>query len=399
MSSARDRNVYVLGAGFSASAGVPVVHDFIDHARTYFDDPSSGLDQSELEHFEKFFAFKRKMSQAREKVRIDLDNIEQLFGLVEISDRLQPERRKRDDTRTSTVYTIAKTIQLAAESARTDQITFTVNDEVLARKGRLPHGFNHPPAPVNPPIRYGAALYDYFAGLAAGLLDDPDKLGNRANSFITFNYDLVLDDALRRVGVVPDYQLPTDYLSRETAMTNGPSCPVLKLHGSTNWGICANCQKQVVVLEGKVTAVPSEFRSRECQDCRQKTFQPLLIPPSWDKSEHREIMRPVWQKAVEELKRATRICVIGYSMPEADSFFKYLLALALSENHGLYKFIVVDKDQTVSSKYEQLLDPMFRERRIAPFLNEIGFSAFLGNDASLKALGRGEVVWGNLRRS
>ena len=32
-----------------------------------------------------FLDFKRKMSQAREKVKIDLDNIEELFGLVGVS--------------------------------------------------------------------------------------------------------------------------------------------------------------------------------------------------------------------------------------------------------------------------------------------------------------------------
>lgn len=83
--SVRDRNVYILGAGFSAAAGVPIVHDFIERSRIYFDDPSSGLDDAEREHFKRFLDFKRKMSQAREKVRIDLDDIEQLFGLEVIS--------------------------------------------------------------------------------------------------------------------------------------------------------------------------------------------------------------------------------------------------------------------------------------------------------------------------
>jgi hypothetical protein len=55
-------------------------------------------------------------------------------------------------------------------------------------------------------------------------------------------------------------------------------------------------------------------------------------------------MRPVWEAASEALNRATRICIIGYSMPEADAFFKYLITLGLADNHQLYKMIVVNKD-------------------------------------------------------
>jgi NAD-dependent SIR2 family protein deacetylase len=396
MTGVRDRNVYILGAGFSAPAGVPVIYDFIDRARIYFDDPSAKMDQVEREHFERFLKFKQKMSQAREKVKIDLDNVEQLFGLVEISQRLGLEN---PETRNSTVYVIAKTLELATRSQRAGQIGFQANKEVLEKKqGKVPIGFSMDPG-FNPP-QFKADTYDYFTSLASGLLDDPGRQASRANTFITFNYDLLLDDALRRVGARPEYHLPKTRTVVEEEEELLPACSVLKLHGSTNWGICAHasCGSHVVVLDKKVTASPSEFRSRVCPKCHEPGFQPLLIPPSWDKSEYREIMRPIWAKAVKELKLASRICVIGYSMPEADSFFKYLLALALSENHNLYKFIVVDRNPKIATRYEELLDPLFRERRLSTFVDEIGFFSFLSDGGSLAELGRGELIWGNLSR-
>jgi hypothetical protein len=336
------------------------------------------------------------MSQAREKVKIDLDNVEQLFGLVEISQRLGLES---SETRNSTVYVIAKTLELATRSQRAGEIGFRVNKEVLEKKhGIVPSSFRTDEGFMDPTLR--ADIYDYFTSLASGLLDDPDRQASRANTFITFNYDLLLDDALRRVGASPEYHLPKTRTVVEGEETPLPVCSVLKLHGSTNWGVCAHesCGSHVVVLDKKVTASPSEFRSRVCPKCRQPGFQPLLIPPSWDKSEYREIMRPIWAKAVKELKLASRICVIGYSMPEADSFFKYLLALALSENHNLYKFIVVDRNPKIAARYEELLDPLFRERRLTTFVDEIGFSSFLSHGGSLAELGRGELIWGSLSR-
>ncbi|HET7106359.1 MAG TPA: SIR2 family protein [Candidatus Acidoferrum sp.] len=394
METIRDRNVYILGAGFSAPAGVPVVHDFIDRSRIYFDDPSSRLDETERQHFERFLDFKRRMSQAREKVKIDLDDVEQLFGLVEISQRLGQEKR---ETRNSTVYVIAKTLELATRSQRAGDISFLFNHAVFNKmQGILPPGFDRE---ANRPETVSAELYQYFSALASGLLDDPDKRASRSNTFITFNYDLLLDDSLRRVGVTPEYYLPIRRTSVQVGETPDRSCPVLKLHGSTNWGICGHCRKQILVLDQKVTASPMEFRTRTCQKCGKAVFQPLLIPPSWDKSEYREIMKPVWAKAVEELKLASRICVVGYSMPEADSFFKYLMALALSENHNLYKFIVVDRSPQIAERYRQLLDPMFSERRLWAFAEPGGFSSFLSLGRSFSELGRGEFIAGNIGRT
>lgn len=389
----RDRNVYILGAGFSASAGVPVVHDFIDRSRLFFDDPSSHIDEAEREHFRRFLEFKRKMSQAREKVKIDLDDIEQLFGLVEISQRLGLESI---ETRDSTVYVIAKTLQLATRSQRVGEITFLANKEAMQKGARPPAAFYHPDGFADEML--AADPYIYFVSLASGLLDDPARQASRANTFITFNYDLLLDDALRTVGLAPDYCLPKGRVLNEDGESHERCQLVLKLHGSTNWGICGSCRKRVVVLTEKVTVSPAEFRARECPDCHRSEFQPMLIPPSWDKSEYRELMTTVWARAVEELKLASRICVIGYSMPETDSFFKYLIGLALAENHNLYRFTVVDRNPKIVARYKKLLEPIFRERRFFPFVDAIGLIAFLAQGRSHEDLGRGELIWGNLGR-
>jgi hypothetical protein len=76
----RDHNVFILGAGFSKDAGAPLIHDFLDRAREFFDDPDSDLDSLEREQFDRVFKFKREVAKAREKFQIDLDNIEQLLA-------------------------------------------------------------------------------------------------------------------------------------------------------------------------------------------------------------------------------------------------------------------------------------------------------------------------------
>src|ERR1700730_17293992 len=110
-----DRNVYILGAGFSAGAGAPLIHNFLDVSKQLHDRPYSGLEPFEREHFKRVFDFRREIAQARDKIRIDLDDIEQLFGLVEVSHRF---RGTPLETRNSMVYLIAKTLQMSIDGKK-----------------------------------------------------------------------------------------------------------------------------------------------------------------------------------------------------------------------------------------------------------------------------------------
>src|SRR5689334_19681240 len=105
-----NRNVFILGAGFSAPAGAPVINDFFDKARELFDNPASHLDVTDRRRFKSVFDFRGDMAAAREKIHLDLDNIEDLFGLVEMAQRLGDST---PETRDDTVYLIAKTLELA----------------------------------------------------------------------------------------------------------------------------------------------------------------------------------------------------------------------------------------------------------------------------------------------
>jgi hypothetical protein len=50
----------------------------------------------------------------------------------------------------------------------------------------------------------------------------------------------------------------------------------------------------------------------------------------------------VWDAAVRALRTATRIVILGYSIPPIDAHFKYLLAAGLQENISLRKIFFVN---------------------------------------------------------
>jgi len=391
-----DRNVFILGAGFSAAAGAPLLPDFLDRAREFFDNPSSGLNSTQRAQFNNVFEFRRKMSQAREKIVLDLDNIENLFGLVEISKRLG---QTDTATRQSTVYLIAKTLEL---SLKPPEKRGTIGFDYHGREPLPPAVFRKSPD-LGRPTYYSAETYDFFAALIAGCFDEPDRRPNRTSAVITFNYDLVLDDALSRQNLTVDYRLKPG-----TSPAN--SIPILKLHGSANWIVCDKC-RQIQVLTQKLASLSDDLSDVACKACGINATQLLLVPPSWDKSEHQESLSEVWKKAVEELQSATRIFVIGYSIPESDAFFRFLMTLALSQNHRLYRMEVIDfKSQSnvpmfseiisnetnpVEKRYRELLEPLFASRRFS--FDDGGFEMFLSNSSISQRLGRAEKI-ANLTR-
>ena len=398
-----NRNVYILGAGFSAPAGAPIIRTFLDRSREFYTDPTSSMDEEERERFFRVFKFKRSMSQAREKFAIDLDDIEKLFGLVEISQRLGEDL---GETRDDIVYLIAKTLQLATSwpNAARPRVWFGAKKSSLDRIRALRNVFQE-----ESEGRFSADMYDYFGGIISGDLDNPERRNNRKDTIITFNYDLVCEHALERLGVKPTYHLKPDPALDWEPTTR--TVDILKLHGSANWGICTKCRRHITVLPKKLTDDPWGFRTLTCPKCCVSVFQLLMIPPSWDKSEYKDIISCVWKKALEELREATRICIIGYSLPEVDAFFQYLLTLALSKNEALTKLIVVDwKNQRptaqeefatargvahdLEARYRRMLDPMFQERRFRFYTN--GVQGFLGEYTALSEIGRGEAVSGGV---
>lgn len=172
------------------------------------------------------------MAKSREKVKIDLDDIESLFGLVEMATRLGLVNA---EVRNSTVFLIVKTIALCiASRKKRSQIQFSL-DPSLAKLDSLRGLFTDSQGP-NPQTWMGD-MYVFFALFLSGRLDDPSLAATRKNTVITFNYDLVLDSALSRVGSAPDYHLPIGLYEPPAAQ----ALSLLKLHGSANWGICPSC--------------------------------------------------------------------------------------------------------------------------------------------------------------
>jgi hypothetical protein len=91
------------------------------------------------------------------------------------------------------------------------------------------------------------------------------------------------------------------------------------------------------------------------------TFRFLLLQP-WQKAlaEH---LSAIWDDSVVALRTATRVIILGYSIPPTDQHFRYLLAAGLQDNISLRKVFFVNpalgKEQ-MKNQLENRLMGLFR---------------------------------------
>ncbi len=105
-----DNNVYILGAGFSAEAGLPVIFSFLAQMRDAVDWLEKEGRTAEREAIERVLDFRHQSAAAGYRMNIDLDNIEHLFSLADAA----PGTTNSNDVSLA----IAATIDVAAQTRK-----------------------------------------------------------------------------------------------------------------------------------------------------------------------------------------------------------------------------------------------------------------------------------------
>ncbi len=312
------KNVFVLGAGFSYDAGAPLMNDFFHRARDLTDDPGSILSEADRKIFRRIIQYRFGLNRALAKIFVDLDNIEQLFGFLEMDLQLsvKAEGRLREDMR----YLIARTL----EASLTKKLGPASYGLLTGKADQTK--FNY---------AFQSNQYALFLGLVTALWNPNKRKGDGSiDSIISFNYDLVLEREMSVLQVIPDYHCgnSADYYKDAFAHSER-RVSLLKLHGSVNWVTCVKCRR--LYFLGPEAIRVASLGDYACPNCRQFCLSMLIVPPTWNKGIEENFIRSVWSKALEELTSAGRLFIVGYSFPETDQFFKYMLGLALAQNGGV----------------------------------------------------------------
>ena len=330
--------VFVVGAGASREAGGPLMQDFLDIADKLRCNPREVGDA--LPAFNAVFEALGELDLAHAKSVLDVYNIESVFGAFEMARLCRRLGTYTEDQIDSLGPAIRRLIVKTLERS----IKYPVE-----------RGTVRAPRP-----------YDALGSLIAKI----PTSGASPVAFITFNYDLALDY------MIYSMRRDVDYFGAPAPLASG-AIPLLKLHGSLNWGRCTECNNVApwTVAEffrtrhwGDLTDV-SDVRLdlgsqlAHFQHC-QKPCQPeaVIVPPTWNKTEYQASIVSVWQQAAKHLSEAEHIFVIGYSLPETDQFFRYLYALGTIGKARVKTFMVVDPSEDSARRFENLLGPTARYR-------------------------------------
>lgn len=166
---------------------------------------------------------------------------------------------------------------------------------------------------------------------------------NPKDTIVTFNYDCVMDDALRRIGA-GKWSAQYGYCFSNPARVTGyevwsandaptglnSSVNLLKLHGSLNWRPLPSGDADEIRL-----------RERPYKQAGDKEYE--LVPPENAKRlDGRPTLRRLWANAELALRRAEVLALVGFSFTPTDLHVDSLFRLAMGRNTRLKRVVIVN---------------------------------------------------------
>lgn len=304
--------VYILGAGFSAPLGIPVMSNFLEKSKDIF-----AQEPTKYASFGKVFKTIDKMYKATGYFKSDLFNIEEILSILEMSEELSDDSEKSLFVNYIIDVIEYYTPKLQETSYHHDKSPYSL---FQYESINYMSGYGHFVGNL-----LGAAVFQNSQGdLFCNKLNDSYKLSNY--SVITLNYDLILENC---------FSYLRDYFHADKSLGFSQ-----EIENDDNFFIKTHLAK----LHGSVS-------------------NKKIVPPTWNKGLHEDI-REAWRLAYKLLTQANHIRIIGYSLPLADAYVKYLLKSAISHCEHLKSIDVLcldSKEGSVKQRFDEFITyPKYR---------------------------------------
>lgn len=332
--------VFIMGAGCSADSGVPLMNSFLERAE---DIARSGLALKFQNDYDMTLKGRSELMRTHSKSQsIDIHNLEAVFSAFEMGKLIE----KLGNFTPGQLATFPEMYKVLIGS--------TIELSQRFRISTTTHKFL-------PPRSYSVFVEELIKKkfLEKNVLDQV--------SIVSFNYDVGLDHALYYHGV------PYDYCINNTRHN---TLKLLKLHGSVNWATTSGNDIypwDMNDLLGRFNwssygagavhlPVVSNLNLFQPKFGLSVQRYPVIVPPTWNKTDYHSSIANVWKTAAKELHDAEHIFVLGYSLPTTDQFFHLLFALGTESPTVIRKFWVLNPDEQVSQRFQEKLGHHLKER-------------------------------------
>jgi NAD-dependent SIR2 family protein deacetylase len=204
-----------------------------------------------------------------------------------------------------------------------------------------------------------------------------------AVTVITTNYDLSVDiswqqEALQRK---IDFGIPyRDVVDSDLiAQPENPLLQYYKLHGSLNWLTCSLCGQYYINPIGSIVhqsyrqAVDSD---NTCECNNKMRLKTVMVPPSIVRDVRDSNLLQVWKGALESIRHADKLIMIGYSMPAEDLAIKSIILRGINgRNKEAPALDIVQFGRDAVPNYRNIFGDVFDENRyydkgLEPYLQE-----------------------------
>lgn len=197
-----------------------------------------------------------------------------------------------------------------------------------------------------------------------------DSILQPGDDVISFNYDCLLDDSLRRLGDdkwnarygygfdlgARGKQLSGDeYWQPKSPAAQSETIKVFKLHGSLHFDITGTDDRPSVKLKQRPY-------TKQYGNLRFS-----IIPPEWHKAYDKGAFAKLWKQAAAAIYRAKNIVTIGYSLPDTDLHSTALFRTSV-KSKALKSLVTVNPDRGSRSRSRVVLQRGIKnETRVLSF--------------------------------
>jgi len=348
-------NVIILGAGASSLAGIPLMAGFVEKMWEFAvrkQVNGEPMSPDDIDTFQRAIEIKNELDSYHGRALFDDRNLEDILSILSFNEIHLSTRSK------SKLFWFTKAI------SRTIELTCRVKHDGENKIQEL-----------------ACFQYKHFWSNLFYLCTRRHK---KLPTVISLNYDLVLERALFHLligtdfknieppiqGVKIDYHYDpvgdfqyiiknATYLTKsgeergtilKIGTTDNPlRIEILKLHGSLNF---------------------PRTKTKESISLVQPVDAPFILPPIINKMASAKSITKMWATALQRLRTAKNVIIVGYSLPRTDIYMQYFLKTALGPNLNLNRIYVFDpvlfRDDSTSEemmdRYANCFSPQLQDR-------------------------------------